>query len=42
MAAIEEYSEGRVLAGAASWDGFQKADIREPLILPTTAFRRHA
>jgi hypothetical protein len=28
--------------GAVSWDGFQKADIRNPLILPTTAFWRHA
>jgi len=27
---------------AASWDGFQIADIRNPLILPTTAFWRHA
>jgi hypothetical protein len=28
--------------GAASSDGFQKADIRNPLILPTTTFWRHA
>ncbi len=27
---------------AASWDGFQIADIRNPLILPMTAFWRRA